>query len=145
MERPPHSLVIDASTALKWFVPEEDTEKAVKLRNKHIEGENILFAPDLLIYEVANALKFRPDLTTEDLEKDIGALFALDIELIVPSSETIIKSTTTARKLDITVYDAAYITLAETIGSCVITADEKLYEKTKQTKLIQLLRDYPTE
>lgn len=141
METTPQSLVIDASTVLKWFVPEEDTERAVKLRNRHIEGENVLFAPDLLVYEVANALKFRPDLASEDLEKNLDALFALDLELIVPSSEAIIKSAVMARKLDITVYDAVYLTLAETIGSYVVTADEKLYEKGKQTRLIRLLKE----
>jgi len=142
VERTPQSIVIDASTALKWFVPEEDTEKAVKLRNRHVEGENTLFAPDLLTYEVANALKFRNDIIKEDLVKDIDALFNLDLELIVPSSEMIIKSMAIARKLDITVYDSIYLTLAETIGAYVVTSDEKLYEKTKQTKLIQLLKDW---
>lgn len=60
-------------------------------------------------------------MTSEDLEKDIDAPFALDLELIVPSSEAIIKSAAMARKLDITVYDAVYITLTETIGSYVVT------------------------
>lgn len=51
MERAPQTLVIDASAAAKWFIPKEDTDKALMLRNKHIEGGLTLMAPDLLVYE----------------------------------------------------------------------------------------------
>jgi len=30
--------VVDASVAAKWFVPEADSDKAVTLRNRHVEG-----------------------------------------------------------------------------------------------------------
>lgn len=48
--------VVDASVALKWFVDEPDSAPALALRNAHIAGQSPLVAPDLLIYEVANAL-----------------------------------------------------------------------------------------
>ena len=141
VERAPHALVIDASATIKWFVPEDDTEKAVRLRRKHIEGQIDLFAPDLLVYEVANALRYRPDLTEEALKEDVSALFALDLELVVPSSDIIAKAAARARELGVTVYDSIYLALAETIGSYVVTADERLYERAERTRLVWLLRD----
>ena len=62
MERVPKNLVVDASVAAKWFVPETDSDKAVTLRNRHVEGGLTLMAPDLLIYEVANALVYHPEI-----------------------------------------------------------------------------------
>jgi predicted nucleic acid-binding protein len=29
---------VDASVAAKWFAPEADSDKAVTLRNRHVEG-----------------------------------------------------------------------------------------------------------
>ena len=38
MERTPQTLVIDASTAAKWFLEEEDSDRALSLRDAHIDG-----------------------------------------------------------------------------------------------------------
>ena len=138
MERSPQNLVVDASAAVKWFVPEAEVEKAVKLRDKHIEGTISLFAPDVLVYEIANALRHRPELSDETLKEDVEALFMLDLELIVPSSDFIKQATLKARQLGITVY----LIIAETIGSYAVTADENLYGKVKQTGLVKFLRDF---
>ena len=62
MERLSPIIVIDASVSVKWFIPEKDTEKAMKLRAKHTEGTINLVAPDLILYEVANTLRFHPTL-----------------------------------------------------------------------------------
>ena len=42
MERAPQILVVDASAAAKWFLEEEDTKKALSLRNAHLEGKIFL-------------------------------------------------------------------------------------------------------
>ena len=44
-------MLVDASVALKWFVPEADSETAVALLT-----DNQLSAPDLILVEVGNAL-----------------------------------------------------------------------------------------
>lgn len=136
------NLVIDASIAVKWFVPEQDSEDALRLRDQHVKGRLTLFAPALLIYEVANALRYRSDITKADLESDIEALFLLDITFIAPSSKSVAKTTLKARRLDITVYDAVYLELAEDIGCQLVTADDELNSKAEDTRLVTLLRDY---
>ncbi|MDG6933782.1 MAG: hypothetical protein JRN68_03705 [Nitrososphaerota archaeon] len=57
------------------------------MRNELIEGRKTLVAPDLLIYEVENALKFRPGLGSKDASKAIEYLFDLRSELVTPSRE----------------------------------------------------------
>src|SRR3990170_3236196 len=136
------NVVVDASIAVKWFVPEQDSEEALTLRDQHIKGRLTLFAPALIIYEVANALRYRSDITKADLEHNIEALFQLDMTLITPSSKSTAKATLTARRLGITVYDAVYVELAEDIGCKLVTADDELNSKAKDTHLVTRLSDY---
>lgn len=46
------SIVVDASVALKWFLPEPDSAKAEELLGSH----DILVAPTLIVSEVCNAV-----------------------------------------------------------------------------------------
>ena len=133
------SFVIDASVAAKWFLPERDTQKALALRDGHLSGRLTLYAPALAIYEVANALRYRPDLVEADLEKDIEALMSFDLAFVVPSSKSVARATLMARKLGITVYDAVYLELADDIGCQLVTADEELAEKARGTARVSLL------
>lgn len=141
MERAPQTIVIDASVAVKWFIPEEDGEKALMIRNRHIEGGITLVAPDLLIYEVANALNYHPEIKNSDIEEDLRALFLVDLELIPPSSELTASITLRSRQLGISVYDSSYLALAETIGTNLVTADKKLCDKLKNTRQLLLLSE----
>ena len=136
------NLVIDASIAVKWFVPEQDSEDALRLRDQHVQGRLTLFAPALLLYEVANALRHRSDVTKADLESDIEALFLLDITLMAPSSKSVAKAALKARRHDITVYDAVYLELAQDIGCQLVTADDELHTKAEDSRLVTLMRDY---
>ncbi|HEC40443.1 MAG TPA: PIN domain-containing protein, partial [bacterium] len=51
-------IVIDANVVVKWFIEENDSDKARFLRDKFIEGKIELIIPTLLYFEVLNALKF---------------------------------------------------------------------------------------
>jgi predicted nucleic acid-binding protein len=84
MEKPTAS-VLDASIAVKWLAPEPDSPDALKIRDAHVNEEVSLFAPDLLTYEVANALRYRSSLTNNDLKAGIESLFQLDLTLIGPT------------------------------------------------------------
>lgn len=134
--------MIDASIVVKWFVPEQDSEQALKLRDGHAEGRLTLYAPDLLVYEVANALRYRADLAKGDLESDLEALFLFDMMIMTPSSNSISRAALKAMQYGITVYDAAYMELAEDIGSEFVTSDDKLRKKVGKTRSVTLLQDY---
>jgi predicted nucleic acid-binding protein len=145
LERTPKGIVIDASVAAKWFIPEEDSERASKLIRKYSDGKIELYAPDLLVYEVANVLRYRPDITDEALTADIENLFDLQLNLIPPSSDIITEATTKSRMLDLSMYDACYLVVAETLATNLVTADMKLYEKCKGMRLVFPLKSLGEE
>ena len=131
--------VIDASVAVKWFSEEEGTQAALKLREEHIEGTLILSAPDLLIYELANALRFKPDFDDEKVSRAVADILDLQIDLITPSRELIEKSTEAAYLYGATVYDSCYLALGELLGVEVYTSDKKFYEKAKGSDRLKLI------
>ncbi|MGB9760741.1 MAG: type II toxin-antitoxin system VapC family toxin [Thermoproteota archaeon] len=53
------TVVVDASVIVKWFVEEENSDKAIKIRDKYIEGEIKLVAPKIITFEVLNALYYK--------------------------------------------------------------------------------------
>ncbi len=89
MERSPKTIVVDASTATKWFVEETDSDKANLLKTAHESGLLQLTAPDLLVYEVTNALDFNPKMTIDDLVHSTRRLLELDLDLVPPRADFI--------------------------------------------------------
>jgi len=51
-----HTLVVDASVAIKWILPESDTERALRVQESFQNDEIDLIAPFLVVSEVANVL-----------------------------------------------------------------------------------------
>ncbi|KPV64875.1 MAG: Ribonuclease VapC3 [Candidatus Bathyarchaeota archaeon BA1] len=133
------NMVIDASVVMKWFIQEKDRDRALMLREKHVRGERLLLAPDLLAYEVCDSLRYNPEFTDGDVRDAVKALFELHLGLSSPTIRDMDKASENAFKYDITVYDASYLSLADLEESSLITADEKLYEKVKENPLVVLL------
>jgi predicted nucleic acid-binding protein len=54
--------VLDTSVVVKWFssADEKDLEKSLMLRQEHIDNPGLFVIPDLLYYELANALRYNP-------------------------------------------------------------------------------------
>ena len=47
--------IVDASIIIKWFANEEGSDRAIKLRNEHINGEIIIMVPELVFMETLNS------------------------------------------------------------------------------------------
>jgi len=143
------ALVVDASVAVKWFVPEVDSQAALGIRDAHANQEISLFAPDLLGYEVANALHHRSGLNNDDLEEGIKALFELDLTLIAPTTRSISRAARLARTMDLTIYDSTYLALAEDLNCQLVTSDktfyDKLFTRAEKSASVVLLKDYSAE
>ena len=100
-------LVVDASEIVKWFIPEEDSETALLLRDSYLEGGLGLIAPDLMLSESANVLWKRRDLIDKDTSLVmLGDLLALGID-IVPSDGLIALAYSLTWQHSRTVYDSA--------------------------------------
>lgn len=115
--------VIDASVATKWFLQEEHSEPAAGLRDAHVRGLVRLLAPSLIVYEVSNVLRYHPRVGSELLADHIADLLALDLGLDPPSEEAIREAVRLAYRAGITVYDAAYVALAQRFDCPLVTAD----------------------
>jgi predicted nucleic acid-binding protein len=133
-------IVLDASVAVKWFSEEEWTDLAVGLRNEHLAGRLVLVAPDLLIYEVSNALRHNPGFAAADVQSAVRDLFDLGLDLVPPSEEIFERAAALAFKHKITIYDACYLALAELMGLEFVTGDGKLYRRIKRLKFAKHLR-----
>ena len=131
--------VLDASIVLKWFLKEQDSNKAINLKRKIRDGELIAIAPDLILYELANALRYKKGYKPELVSEAINAIIDLDMEIIVPTESLIKESAIISFEKDISIYDAIYVALAKETGYNFITADKKPYRNIKELKFTELL------
>ncbi|ABL77460.1 type II toxin-antitoxin system VapC family toxin [Thermofilum pendens] len=118
--------VVDASVVVKWFVEEEGSDKALKVRDMYVEGEVELVAPELLVYEVLNALYYKRLFSEEEMAQVLEALEAYSFKLYPLKGEYARKALEISYRCDVTVYDASYVALAVLRDTYVYTADEKL-------------------
>ncbi len=134
--------VIDASVAVKWYSQEEegDLTKADNLLQLHVDGFCEFMAPALIVYELANALRFNPNLGVEEVRRAIRSFFALEVVLEEPARH-MDAAIELAYTLSVTVYDAIYLALSQTTGIPLITADYKFFAKAKDLPFIEPLRD----
>jgi len=126
-------VVVDASVVVKWFTREEQRGEALSLRRSHVDGGLTLTAPTLLVYEVVNALRYNPSLTAEDQERAAAALFLMGIEFEPPTPGGMAGAVELADRYDITIYDAAYLSMAIQRDITLVTADVRLAEKAAET------------
>ncbi|MEM1976941.1 MAG: type II toxin-antitoxin system VapC family toxin [Nitrososphaerota archaeon] len=128
-------LVLDASVAVKWFNVEPLREKALIIRNKYVNGEIELIAPDLLYYEVANALRYNPRFGIEEVKSALKVLEDLSIITYDFDGELREKAVELAYRFGITIYDAAYVALAVIRDAFLYTANKEVVVKAQLTNV----------
>lgn len=125
-------VVLDTSVVIKWFRQGEVlAEQALALRGAYLDGQIQVTLPSLLAYELANLLRYKADLSTEQVEAAEGSLFDMDLTWVLPSSAVMERAVELARTCDTTVYDATFAALAELLGATFVTADERLVRRLK--------------
>ena len=129
--------VVDASVAVKWFLPEVHSDEAVRL----LRDDYVLFAPDLIWAEFGNVLwkKWRQ----REIEADMARRILEDFRrfpLEVHSSGILLASAwTIAEEFHRTMYDSLYLALAESQGYRLVTADHRFYNSLKDSRLGPML------
>ncbi len=137
--------VLDASVLIKWFSDEEYTDIALKLRDDFFKGNIELVVPDLLLYEVSNALRYNPNFDENDVVEAVDSLYDIGIDIIIPTGDVIRSAIKFAFTHNVTIYDAFYAALADEIDFTLITADAKFYRKTDNLGLIKFIDEIYTE
>lgn len=125
--------VVDASVVAKWFNNEVLTDRALQVRMAFIEGRTELCAPEHLLYEVGNSIWKNRVFTASECVQAIGDLVSMDIELARLDTGAAARTMKSARDLSISYYDALYFQLSLDRGLPLLSADEKLISKTKNT------------
>ncbi len=134
--------MIDARIIVKWYVQEVDSDKALVLRDKHVNGELQLAAPVLISYESLNALKYTGLYSSKELKELAVSIQNYGISLYGFERKTAEWTMEAAEKINVTVYDGSYLGLAMNLGTEFITADQKLIDRLEgdYAKLARHLR-----
>ena len=127
------SYVVDASVAVKWYVPEIYSNEAEKL----LDSEFSLHAPELILPEFGNIIwkkVRRGEMTAAQGRQIIEAFLATPIQLH-PGTNLLPSAFEIADRTAQTVYDCLYLTLAVALGCEMVTADERFYLAISQSPL----------
>ena len=139
-------LVVDASVAIKWLVEEEGSDTAARL----LEGDHDLYAPRLMVSEVANVL-WRKARLGEIGRGEAGVLAAAVAEMPLRWSDDEALGSDAARlaiALDRPVYDCVYLAFAHRIGAQLVTADARFANALAATEhggAVTMLADFVME
>lgn len=121
-------LVVDASVAAKWLLPEPGSDAAVRL----LEKEDVAFhAPELFDAELGNVFWKRVQ------RRQLDAIEATEMIALVTRmpvtrhshADLLEPAFALAIELSITVYDALYVALALALDAPLATADRWLRER----------------
>ncbi len=120
--------VLDASVAVKWVLPEPDSDSALLIEAGYRAGAHELIAPDLLYAEIAHVLtkaERRKLLLPGQAANRLTQLLVYPVELhshfpMLPLAVAL------ASQARIGVYDCLYVALAEQQLCEVVSADMKL-------------------
>jgi predicted nucleic acid-binding protein len=131
-------LVVDASVAIKWFVPEVHSAAAARL----LDPELILSAPDLIGPELGNTIwkkVRRQEITSAEAAEILIAFAGADVD-IYPSDILLPSAFRLALALDRTVYDSLYLALAVAQDCALITADQRFHVSVRDSPLAKHIR-----
>ena len=126
--------VVDASIAVKLYVPEVHSQQAIQF----FSDQHELIAPDLMLAEFGNIIwkkvRLLGELTSDEGKEIIAAVQRLPLDYY--STDVLITNAfEIAVNMQRTVYDCLYVALAASQGCQLITDDRKLYSALQQTSL----------
>lgn len=133
-------VVVDASLALKWVLPEADSNTAINLLQRWNTSNMEIIAPALFTYEATNIL-YRQVVTNklsyEEVSKLLTKLLSIGILLnFVKHREISLRAMDLAHRFGLNAtYDAHYLALAEHEECEYWTADSRLYNAVKNKLL----------
>lgn len=133
-------VVVDTSVVYKWFRTEDEewVEQAREVLREHLEKRNTIIAPDIILYELANAWATKTKLPSNTIKIYFSELKNIAVTIEPSTIELVTKAAVFSKEHAISVYDAVYVVLAKEKKCDFYTADIKLLEKVKLPFLIHL-------
>jgi len=131
-------VVADASVVVKWFVEEEHTRDALRLRDDYVDRVIDIASPGLLPYEVLNALRYNPGFGERQLVETARALEKFSLWMLPLEGELAERCVENSLRYGISVYDSAYLSLGVVRDIPVYTADQRLIDKVGHRSLVHI-------
>jgi predicted nucleic acid-binding protein len=134
-------IVLDSSVVVKWFSTETKSGEALKFLDSYMQGTVALTVSEILICEVGNALRYKPDYDAEKWKTALTQLFNLHLNIVHLNENLTTRTGDIAYDGKITFYDALPVAIAENKKAVCITSDEetqykKLYPKGYPIELL---------
>lgn len=135
-----NSVVIDASFAASWFIPDESNDSATAVLQEIVHGSIAMAVPSIWTYEMCNVLQ---SALRRQRITDADAAEAMDLLHRIPGQtfdhhERLFRSRLMilARRFDLSAYDAAYLELADRLQCPLHTNDAVLRNAAKTLGLL---------
>lgn len=125
-------LIIDSSIALKWYVSDAETVKALRLRFDFHRGIHELLAPDNFSVDCGGRLlraERQKVISVGETRRQLNDLSKVGV-LQHAAWPLMQRAAAIALLTRLTIADGLYVALAEREGCTMITAEQKLLRKT---------------
>ncbi|MBI1743903.1 type II toxin-antitoxin system VapC family toxin [Candidatus Acetothermia bacterium] len=135
--------VVDASVAIKWYLPEVLSGQAEQFLEAAAEEDSRLLAPDLIVAELGNILwkKHRlGELAPSEVQQVLGHIRTSFPIQLYASLSLVESAWEIARVYQRSVYDALYVALAEQRDAVFITADQRLVKALSHAPLAKRIQ-----
>ena len=130
------TVVVDASVAVKWVLPETGSDRAAAIRT----ADDDVLAPSLVHAEIGSAIwraVLRGDVPAAEARRDLKVAVG-HYRRIISLAELVDRALELATRLRHPIYDCFYVALAERERCALITADRRLIAAAKAMKGIEL-------
>ncbi len=142
-----HVVVVDASLAAMWGVPESHTERALALVDQWSKGSIQPIAPCLILPEVANAFyrrAVRKEMTISAAVEALNVVLAFGIEIREEPGLHALAMELSYQLKRPTTYDCQYLALAQIHGCSLWTGDERFYNSAiRSFPRVKWIGNYP--
>ena len=130
------SVVIDASLAVMWAVPEDYSDKALQLAETWGKEETRLLAPCLLLTEVTKALYkriIRKEMDLPKVREALEVILAFGIEILDEVGLHTLAIEVALQLGQPATYDAHYLALALMYDCPLWTGDRRFYNAARKS------------
>lgn len=136
------TIVVDTSVSVKWInqIDELHIDESNKLLKDAQAGAVNLLAPELLKYEIGNAL-LKKNLDSSNAYNSLGTVFQLPITFVSQTESLALESYKVAQETGVTYYDASFMALARQEGATLVTDNIKHQGKSADVSVLAL-KDY---
>ena len=134
------TIVVDASFAGAWILPDEHSAEADKVLAVALRGKEQLAAPELWTYEILNLIVSagrRGRIDTNELEHAVRLIERIPVEFYDHQSHAIQNRVLRlALRFSLSAYDAAYLELADRLQCPLRSLDSNLAAAARSLGLV---------